>query len=200
MDGGGPVRSGISASRPDLCSRALLPPGTHRLGPGNATLTVHTRRGGAAAKAGHDLDLLVGAWEGTLEVAADGAVTRARLTADASSLRVQRGAGGMQPLGEDDRAKIHRKIADEVLGRQAIAFRSTRVERAGEGLRVEGELTLAGRTKPLAFELVLGADGALAATVTVTQTSFGIRPYSALWGALKVLDEVEVALDGKVVD
>jgi hypothetical protein len=25
-----------------------------------------------------------------------------------------------------------------------------------------------------------------------------MKPYSALWGALKVLDEVEVVLDGKV--
>jgi hypothetical protein len=38
----------------------------------------------------------------------------------------------------------------------------------------------------------------LSAGVTVTQTSFGMKPYSALWGALKVLDEVEVVLDGKV--
>ena len=35
-------------------------------------------------------------------------------------------------------------------------------------------------------------------TATVTQTSLGMKPYSALWGALKVLDEVEVVLDGKV--
>jgi polyisoprenoid-binding protein YceI len=63
---------------------------------------------------------------------------------------------------------------------------------------VEGELTLAGTTKPLSFDLAVSADGVLAASVTVTQTSFGMKPYSALWGALKVLDEVEVVLDGKV--
>ena len=30
---------------------------------------------------------------------------------------------------------------------------------------------------------------------TVTQTAWKIKPYSALFGALKVVDEVEVALD-----
>jgi polyisoprenoid-binding protein YceI len=183
---------------PNICSLALLPPGTHRLGPGNATLAVRTKRGGAAAKAGHDLDMLVTAWEGTLEVGEDGAATAAQLTADATSLRVQKGTGGMQALGEDDKANIHQTIDDEVLKRQDIAFRSARVESAGEGLHVEGELTLAGTTKPLSFDLAVSADGVLAASVTVTQTSFGMKPYSALWGALKVLDEVEVVLDGKV--
>jgi hypothetical protein len=183
---------------PNICSLALLPPGTHRLGPGNATLAVRTKRGGAAAKAGHDLDMLVTAWEGSLEVGDDGAATAAHLAADATSLRVQKGSGGMQALSEDDKANIHQTIDDEVLKRQDIAFRSTGVESAGEGLHVEGELTLAGTTKPLSFDLAVGADGSLAATAVVTQTSFGMKPYSALWGALKVLDEVEVVLDGKV--
>jgi polyisoprenoid-binding protein YceI len=72
------------------------------------------------------------------------------------------------------------------------------VESAGSGVRVEGELTLAGKTKPLGLELSVGADGKLAATAVVAQTAWGMKPYSALWGALKVLDEVEVVLDGKV--
>jgi hypothetical protein len=183
---------------PNICSAVLLPPGTHRLGPGNGTLVVRTKRGGAAAKAGHDLDMLVTAWEGTLEVGEDGAGTGAELRADASSLRVQKGTGGMQALGEDDKANIHQTIDDEVLKRQDIVFRSTAVQSAAGGLSVEGELTLAGTTKPLAFELAVGDDGALSATATVTQSAWGMKPYSALWGALKVLDDVEVALDGKV--
>ncbi len=155
---------------------------------------VRTRRGGAAAKAGHDLDMLVTAWEGTLEVGADGAPTSAALTADATSLRVQKATGGALALGENDKANIHQTIDDEVLKRQDVVFRSTRIE----GPRVEGELTLAGKTKPLAFELAVADDGTLAATATVTQTAWGMKPYSALWGALKVLDEVEVTVDGKV--
>ena len=47
------------------------------------------------------------------------------LTADATSLRVQKGTGGMKALGEDDKANIHQTIDDEVLKRQDIMFRST---------------------------------------------------------------------------
>jgi hypothetical protein len=39
-------------------------------------------------------------------------------------------------------------------------------------------------------------DGTLAATIVVKQTEWGMKPYSALFGALKVLDDVEVVLEG----
>ena len=42
--------------------------GTYKLGPRNATLRVKTGRSGAAAKAGHNLEIEVGSWEATLEV------------------------------------------------------------------------------------------------------------------------------------
>lgn len=173
----------------------MLPPGTHRLGPANATLSVRTKRGGAAAKAGHDLDMLVTAWEGTLEI---GETSSAELTADATSLRVQKGTGGMQALGDDDKANIHQTIDDEVLKRQDVVFRSTRVEPTDGGLGVEGELTLAGATQPITFDLTAGDDGTLSGTALVTQTRWGMKPYSALWGALKVLDDVEIALEAQL--
>jgi YceI-like domain len=171
----------------------LIPPGTHRLGPANSTLWVRTKRGGAAAKAGHDLDMEVTAWEATLEV---GETSSAELSADATSLRVRRGSGGMQALGEDDKANIHQTIDDEVLERRDIVFRSTRVEDTDGGLRVEGDLTLAGQTQPITFDLAAGDDGTLTGSALVTQTRWGMKPYSALWGALKVLDEVEIELEG----
>jgi polyisoprenoid-binding protein YceI len=167
-------------------------PGTHPFGPANATLSVQTRRGGAAAKAGHDLLLHVTAWEGTLTIGEDGAPTAAELTADATSLRVQEGTGGMKALDDSDKANIHQTIDDEVLRRRDIAYRSTAVD----GTRVEGELTLGGRTRPLALELELAGDGAVHAHATVTQSSWGMKPYSALFGTLKVLDEVEISLRG----
>ena len=57
-------------------------------------------------------------------------------------------------------------------------------------------LALAGRRQPVTFDLAVGDDGALSATAVVTQTRWGVNPYSALFGTLKVLDEVEIALEG----
>ena len=174
----------------------MIPAGTHRLGPGTSTLSVCTRRGGAAAKAGHDLDMLVTSWEAEIRVGPED--TSLSLGANATSLRVQKGTGGMQALGDDDKANIHQTIDDEVLKREAIVFNSTRVQGDGARLRVEGDLTILGSTQPIAFDLEVGDDGAIAGTAVVTQTRFGMKPYSALFGALKVLDDVEVVLDGKL--
>ena len=175
-----------------------LPPGTHHLGPDTATLSLRTKRAGAAAKAGHDLLIHVTSWDGVIAADEDPAKTTIELGADPGSLRVIEGTGGIQALGGDDIASIEQTIDDEVLKREEIAFRSTRVQPLGDGgrLAVDGELTLVGRTNPISFELELGEGGALTAAALVTQTAWGMKPYSALFGALKVHDDVEVALEG----
>ena len=177
-----------------------LPAGTHRLGPDDATLSVRTKRAGAAAKAGHDLLLHVTDWDATIVAGEDPANTRIELRADAGSLRVVEGTGGMQALGDEDIASIHQTIDDEVLKREQIEFRSTRAEAsdADDRLAVEGELTIVGRANPVSFELELAEGGELRASAVVTQTEWGMKPYSALFGALKVHDDVEVALEGRL--
>jgi polyisoprenoid-binding protein YceI len=171
--------------------------GSYRLGPDNATLSVRTGRAGAAAKAGHDLTMHVTAWEATIEAGEDPGQTTMRLTADPSSLRVREGTGGMQDLGEDDIDSIHRTIDDEVLLRREIEFRSLRVSEAPGGLSVEGELTLAGSTEPISFELTVGDEGELSAEAVVSQPDWGMKPYSTLFGALKVHEDVRVRLEGQ---
>jgi polyisoprenoid-binding protein YceI len=168
-----------------------IPAGSYRLGPGDGTLSVRTGRSGAAAKAGHDLLIEVTAWEATVDVGED---TTVQLTADPASLRVREGSGGIQSLGDDDIANIHETIEGEVLEGRDIAFRSSAVSAGDGALAVEGELTLGGTTRPLAFELTVD-DGRLRGSAVVTQTDFGMKPYSTLFGALKVADDVTVEID-----
>jgi polyisoprenoid-binding protein YceI len=165
----------------------------YTLGPEDGILAVRTSRTGAVAKAGHDLLIHVTEWSATLDTDAP-SVT---LDADATSLRVREGTGGIKPLGEDDHANIETTIDDEVLRRRDIGFRSTRVETTDGGLHVEGELTLAGQTRPIAFDLSL-ADGRVTGAAVVRQTEWGMKPYTALFGALKVADEVRVEIDAKL--
>jgi len=173
-------------------------PGAQRFGPENAALTVRTSRSGAAAKAGHDLLIEVTSWRATLDL--DGGEPAVTLTADARSLRVREGSGGMSALDDDDRANIEQTIDDEVLRGGAIEFRSTRVETSADGaaLRVEGDLDLLGTRRPVAFDLTAGDDGRLTGRARLRQTDFGLKPYSALFGTLKVADEVEVAVDARL--
>ena len=173
-----------------------IEPGTHRLGPHNATLSVETKRKGAAAKAGHDLVIEVTAWEAELDTAKEPAVT---LTADARSLRVRDGSGGVTALGDEEKAGIDQTIDDEVLRGATIAFRSSSVELDPAGTRasVHGELELAGTRRPVSFELT-SEDGRLTGRATVKQSDWGIKPYTALFGTLKVADEVEVGIDARL--
>jgi hypothetical protein len=137
-------------------------------GPDSATLTVHTKRGGAAAKAGHDLTILVERWSAT----DDGG--ELSFEADSRSLRVIDGSGGITSLGDDEKASISQTIDEEVLKGTPISYRG-------------GELTLNGVTRPVTYSFD-GTEG----RAEIKQTDFKIKPYSALFGTLKVADVVEV--------
>jgi hypothetical protein len=151
------------------------------LGPQDGTLLVHTGKGGAAAKAGHELTIEVTRWRGT--IGDDGAMT---LSADPRSLRVVEGTGGMTALGDEEKDGISQTIDEEVLKRRAIEFREA------------GALELAGFKRPLDFALKLDDEGRLTGSAFVTQTDWKMKPFSALFGTLKVADVVEVSIDARV--
>jgi polyisoprenoid-binding protein YceI len=169
--------------------------GTYKLGPDNATLRVKTGRHGAAAKAGHDLVIEVKSWEATLTVDDDAAASSVELTADPTSLHVLEGVGGMQPLGDDDKADIRKTIDKDVLKTEDISFSSKSVTVEGDGLTVSGDLTMGGKSNAVTFVLT-GDGGAIAGSAKVSQSDWGIKPYSALFGALKVNDDVTVEVEG----
>jgi YceI-like protein len=177
-----------------------IKPGTYELGPQTGKLIVETRRTGGAAKAGHDLTLEVTSWNGTVGLGEEPNGTSVTLHADGSSLRVLEGRGGIKKLDDDDKVNIQQTIDDEVLKATSIDFRSSAVEGAPESghLFVRGELEFAGRTNPIEFELEVGTDGHLTGRATVKQSDWGIKPYSALFGALRVADEVEVTVDAEL--
>jgi len=161
------------------------------LGPDSARLAVRTARLGAAAKAGHDLLIEVQSWEGTL----DADEPSVWLKADSGSMHILEGTGGIQKLGDDDIANIEQTIDDEVLMKQEIEFRSTSVQIDGDKWTVTGDLTLVGTTHPVTFDLTVDEDGKLSGRAVVKQTEWGMKPYTAFWGALKVADEVTVELE-----
>jgi polyisoprenoid-binding protein YceI len=168
--------------------------GTYKLGPDNASLHVETGRNGAAAKAGHDLVIDVGSWEATLEVGDSSSLS---LSADPTSLQVREGKGGMQALKDDDKEDIRKTIDKDILKKKSISFQSTSVEPAGDGLKVSGDLEMGGKTKPVTFDLS-ESGGTLTGGTTVKQSDWSIKPYSALFGALKVNDEVKVVVEAKL--
>jgi len=161
-----------------------------RLGPATATCEVFTQREGVLAGVGHDLKLRVERFE----IDADRRKVLARF--DAASVRVvaaMRG-GNEDPraLSDRDRAEIERNIVRDVLEAHRypeITFVSTEVL---AGL-VRGARTLDGRAMSGEFPFE-EAEGRCVASVDLDVRRFGIRPYSAMLGALRVAPTVRVVV------
>jgi polyisoprenoid-binding protein YceI len=177
----------------------LIAPGTHRLGPDDASLQVRTYREGIGAKVGHDLVLEVTHWEATVDIAGDPARSSVELSADPRSLEVREGLRGIKPLTDRERTEIRRNIDEKVLRGEPIRFRSNSVTLVdAEHLVVKGELAMAGATRPVTAQLGVDAGGRVTAVVRLAQSAWGIRPYRGLMGALKVRDEVEIAIAARL--
>lgn len=172
--------------------------GSYTLGPESGRLVVDTTRSGLGAKAGHDLTIEVTRWHGeaTIDIA-DPAGSSVTVEVDAGSFEVREGTGGVKPLTDSDRREIKKNLQEKVLHvdrHPTITFRSTRVSGTAESFRIEGDLTVVGVTRPVTLQGLLTEDR-VRGSVTIVQTEWGIRPYSAFFGALKVSDDVEVRFD-----
>ncbi|HET7517403.1 MAG TPA: YceI family protein [Actinomycetes bacterium] len=171
--------------------------GAYRLGSKSGRLLVHTTRTGLGAKAGHDLTIEVTRWHAHATAdpvtPANSSVT---VEANADSLEVQQGTGGIRPLSDADRAEIHKTIKEILHTAQhpTITFRSRRVDGSAASFTCDGQLTIMGVTQPV---MVQGrvADGRVVGGARVVQSRWGIRPYSAFFGALKLSDEVKIHFD-----
>jgi len=164
-------------------------------------VTVHVGRAGAFGFAGHDHEVAVPNVDGTIAFdSADATQSTITLKFDVTTMKV---TGQGEPAA--DVPEVQRvMLSDRVLDAQrypTIAFTSRRIVVVKQAvdqlaLRVEGDLTLHGVTRPITVlvEVRLAADQLTAtANATVRQTDFGIRPVTAGAGTVKVKDALEVA-------
>jgi polyisoprenoid-binding protein YceI len=167
-------------------------PGHYRFGPHNGRLLLDTGRQGLAAALGHDLTLEVTAWSAEVDVGADRATSRVSARFDLGSLSVVDGRGGATPLTSGNRREIEsnaRKVLEVERFPEGV-FESTTIGEASSPLILEGTLTLRGRTGSQQVELEETAPDRYRAHGTIVQSRFGIKPYSAAFGTLKVRDDV----------
>lgn len=159
-----------------------------------ATCHVLTFKEGVLSAVAHDLRLRVERF--TLEVDEAAGTVRGRFSADA--LRVdcamKGGAEDFGALSDRNKREIEGNIEGDVLHARRypeIVFRSTKVEGTGDERRIEGVLSLHGSERPLAAVARRQA-GRWVTEVELHQPDFGIKPYSAMLGALKVQPRVRV--------
>lgn len=150
----------------------------------SAEILVFTFKEGLLSAVAHDLKLK--ATRFTLEVEGD----QARLELEAGSLRVicamKDGAENPSAIPPGKYAEIEKNLATDVLQVKkfpTIRFVTTRVT----DTEVVGHLTLHGETHELR-----GRRSGTSAEFRFEQRQFGLKPFSAMLGALKVKDEVTV--------
>ena len=161
----------------------------------NADCFVFTFKEGLLSPVAHDLRLQVTNF--SLEVDAVGGSVVASF--DTSSLRVDTpmkdGAEKPTALSRADKDKIAGQIRDDVLHsaqHPEAKFGSQTVNaRADGGYDIEGDLTLHGVTRRIRAQTRV-VDGRQQLELTLHQPDFGITPYRAMLGTLKIRADVIV--------
>jgi hypothetical protein len=159
-----------------------------------ANIHVYTFKEGLLSKLAHDLRLSVGRFE----ISARGTEVSARF--EVPSLRVdgamKDGRLSRSELSESDKQKIQDTLQRDVLrAREHGEVRFTgRTSSREPPFALEGELTLCGVARPISFLLLMRGDR-LVADIDISPTVWGIKPFRALGGTLRLQDRVRVAID-----
>lgn len=162
-----------------------------------AECLVFTFKDGLLSKMAHDLKLRVTRFS----VSVDPGQPSVSARFDPSSLCVEHamrdGAEAPAALSAADKDKIAEQIQAEVLEtpRYAeISFQATRAaRRADGGYDVSGKLTLHGTPRELDLKTRLEGDRQVA-ELTLHQPDFGITPYKAMMGTLKIKPDVRIRI------
>ena len=160
----------------------------------SASVHVFSFKDGLLAKLAHDLEMKVGRF--SIDIADDQSGVTA--TFDPKSLEILHSMKDGRPdsgtLSAGDKKKIGKNITDDVLRPKKhpeIRFASTNVSGEGASRTVEGDLTLHGRTNRIRAT-VREQGSEWVTSVDLDQRDYGIKPYKALGGALKVQPRVRV--------
>jgi hypothetical protein len=170
----------------------------YEVDPASSRLVIEVRRGGALAQLGHDHVVVshdVAGYVAPAEGRADLYVRLDRLVVDEPGERAEARFESQPP---DDaiagtRENMLRKL--DAAGHPFAVIGVHGVDRDAAGASLDATLELNGTSRALRIpaEIVQAPDAmSVAGRIAVTQTSFGITPYSILAGALQVQDEVAI--------
>ena len=181
----------------------MVAEGKYRSGSDSGHLFVRTARSGLGSRAGHDLVIEVTDWRATGEI--ESTASSVEVSAVVDSFEVREGHGGIKPLTDADRAEIKKTIREKILESARypeIEFTAAAVHGGPAEFSVDGQLTIRGATHPVTVRGRVDDSGErprVSGSAVVTQSEWGIKPYSAFLGALKLRDDVEIEFDADLV-
>ena len=154
---------------------------------------LHTFREGLLSRLGHDLLLRVGEWSARLE---GNSLELSVLPRSVQVVGCMRGGQVFEnELSASDRRKIEGSIRDSVLrseSHHSILFSGRVHDLSASRVELKGELEIQGKRRPIDLRLPRDPDG-VHADVEIAPSNWGISPFRALGGALKVKDLVRIA-------
>jgi polyisoprenoid-binding protein YceI len=159
-------------------------------------LRILTGVAGRAAKMGHRLTIAMQSWEATVRWAGDQPKS-VELTVAVGSLAVLSGAGGIKPLAGPEKGVARSNALKSLDAKKfpQIRFVAEDIAKTADGYRLTGTTEIHGTARPQVVDLKVEDSGdvwSLSAQVNLTQSDFGVKPYSLFMGSLKVADEVTV--------
>ena len=172
--------------------------GRYQLGPDRGRILLRTFRDGLAAQAGHDLTIEATRWSGVLEVNGDRNPAGLDVRIDMGALVVREGTGGVKPLTDRDRREIAvtaRKVLASDRHPEAVFAAAGFEPAAGGSGEISGTLTIRGQARPARVQVSQTGADRYHAEAKVIQSDYGIKPYTAFLGALRVRDAVDIAVD-----
>lgn len=169
-------------------------------------MLLRTYRTGLGSRIGYDLTIKVTDWDGTARVNPD-EPARSEVTVRISvdSLEVREGTGGLKPLTDGDRAEIKKRVREKILktgSHPQITFAATGFSGTPADLGVEGSLTIVGVRRSFTFRASVqehDEPARVRGRAQVVQSQWGIKPYSAFFGALQLRDAVDIDFDAALV-
>jgi hypothetical protein len=155
-------------------------------------IRIFTFKEGLLSRFGHDLQFTLGRFE--IDVA-DGRL-KGRFWTESLELQgvVKNGRVDPEGLAAGDQKEIVQTATYEVLRVAAFpaAELEANIDTGRDGLEIRGTLTLVGQRRALPPVKPKSIDGQVVVAITIEPSRWGIRPYRAMAGALRLKDRVDI--------
>ena len=162
----------------------------------NSEIFVYSFKDGLLSKIAHDLKIQASSFSIEMDTEAN----TLNASVDALSLKVlccmKRGVPAPNTLSASDKKKIEVNLLKNVLNTKRfpkISFVSSSIQPESDGFSIQGELSLHGRTRSVRVRATRQGH-LLVAELTLHQPDYGIKPFKAMMGTLKVKPDVKVVI------
>ncbi|MBF0240878.1 MAG: YceI family protein [Desulfamplus sp.] len=176
---------------------------TYCLTPNSGNLFVYTFKEGMLSTLSHDLLIKVTDFKINLNMPnGDLSSGNFNLEVKPDSLKVscamKEGKRELGLLKNRDKSEIKSFIEEDVLHISkypTIIFKSMDIKKEQTYYLVKGELSLHGTNRCITFKVKSDDGKRFKGSVMLLQTHYGIKPYNALMGGLRVRDRIKVGFD-----